>query len=233
MPISRHSARPLAVLGLALSLVLLTTAAASAGFLDSLFHGDRHQDQPTALPYADTSTPPPAFPATPSAVTAAPSVTQPPSGTGGGYGSVATFCVRLCDGRFFPVQRHASATPIQMCSAFCPAAKTKVFTGSEIANARAADGARYADLDNAFVYRQKVVPDCSCNGRDAFGLARIDVTNDPTLRAGDIIVTAQGPQKYSGSQAQLRKGAGFSPVQLGDAASQRHRIATTGVATAN
>jgi hypothetical protein len=214
-----RKARLLAI-GLAVSAVLLATSVASAGFLDSLFHGaDRQQDAHSALPYADAS--------------ATPSVTAPPSEPGSGYGSTVTFCVRLCDGRFFPVQRHGGATPIQACSSFCPAAKTKVFTGSEISHASAADGARYADLDNAFVYRQKIVPGCTCNGRDAFGLAPVDVATDPTLRAGDIVATQDGLQKFTGSQAQLRKGAGFTPVSLGDAAPQRRWVATTGAATAN
>ena len=143
-----------------------------------------------------------------------------------------TYCVRLCDGRFFPVQRQATATPIQMCSAFCPAAKTKIFTGSEIGDARAADGARYADLDNAFVYRQKIVPGCTCNGRDAFGLAPIDIANDTTLRAGDIVATRTGFAQFTGSQAQLRKGTGFTPVRLDDATAERRRIATTAPAPA-
>jgi hypothetical protein len=228
MPVSRHKARALAVAGAALSITLLATGTASAGFLDSLF-GNRQQEAaaPAALPYAPT-------PATAS-LSQPSGIAQPPrevgSGYGSGYGGVA-FCVRLCDGRFFPVQRYAGATPIQMCSAFCPAAKTRIFTGSEIANAHAADGARYADLDNAFVYRQKIVPGCTCNGRDAFGLAPIDLSNDPTLHAGDIVATATGLQKYTGSQAQLRKGAGFTPVHLGDAGT-RPRVATAGVASAN
>ena len=47
-------------------------------------------------------------------------------GARGGGRSVA-YCVRLCDGRYFPIQRHANASPAQLCSAFCPAAKTQVF----------------------------------------------------------------------------------------------------------
>jgi hypothetical protein len=85
------------------------------------------------------------------------------------------------------MQRHANATPAQLCNAFCPAAKTQIFNGIEIDHAVAASGARYADLDNAFVYRQKLVANCTCNGRDAFGLAKIDVASDPTLRPGDIV----------------------------------------------
>jgi hypothetical protein len=87
------------------------------------------------------------------------------------------------------MSRHANATPVQLCNAFCPAAKTQVFNGSEIDHAVAPTGARYADLENAFVYRQKLIPDCTCNGRDAFGLAKIDVASDPTLKPGDIVAT--------------------------------------------
>ena len=109
----------------------------------------------------------------------------PPTGTGR---SVA-YCVRTCDGRYFPMQRHANANPVQLCSAFCPAAKTVVFNGSQIDQAVASNGARYADLDNAFVYRQKIIEGCTCNGKDAFGIARIDLANDPTLRPGDIVAS--------------------------------------------
>jgi Protein of unknown function (DUF2865) len=226
MDFGRQKGRPLAVAGLALAASLLATGAASAGFLDNLF-SDHRQDSSAALPYAPTSTrsatlaEPPQQPGIP-AVTSVPSV---------GIGSV-TYCVRLCDGRYFPLQRHAGATPIQMCSAFCPATKTKVFTGSPIDHASAADGQRYADIDNAFAFRQKIVPGCTCNGRDSFGLAPVDIANDTTLRAGDIVATQTGFARYTGSQAQLRKGTGFTPVRLEDATAERRRIATTAPAPA-
>ena len=54
----------------------------------------------------------------------------PSSGSGGGGARVA-YCVRLCDGRYFPIQRHANATPVQLCSALCPASQTKVFDGKD------------------------------------------------------------------------------------------------------
>ena len=107
----------------------------------------------------------------------------------GGSGQSVAYCVRLCDGRYFPMQRHANATSIQLCNAFCPAAKTQVFNGSQIDHAVASNGARYASLDNAFVYREKIVPGCTCNGKDEFGLAKIDVAKDPTLRPGDIVAS--------------------------------------------
>jgi hypothetical protein len=107
----------------------------------------------------------------------------------GGGGRYVAYCVRLCDGRYFPMQRHSNATSIQLCNAFCPSAKTQVFNGSQIDHAVAANGARYANLDNAFVYREKIVPGCTCNGKDAFGLAKVDIKSDPTLKPGDIVAT--------------------------------------------
>ena len=72
------------------------------------------------------------------------------------------------------------------------------------------DGARYADLDTAFIYRKQMVANCTCNGKDAFGLAPFDMTNDATLRPGDIVSTKDGFLAYSGTSG---KSAGFTPVE--------------------
>lgn len=124
---------------------------------------------------------------------------------GSGTGRYVAYCVRLCDGRYFPMQRHGNATSIQLCNAFCPAAKTQVFNGSAIDHAVANNGARYANLDHAFVYREKIVSGCTCNGRDSFGLAKIDVANDPTLRQGDIV--ADGDNQKAALAAAANKQA--------------------------
>jgi hypothetical protein len=111
----------------------------------------------------------------------------PPASSG--TGRAVSYCVRLCDGRYFPIQRTANANPVQLCNSFCPAAKTAIYNGSQIDHAYASGGGRYADLPNAFAYRQRIVPDCTCNGKDSVGLARIDVASDPTLRQGDIVAS--------------------------------------------
>jgi hypothetical protein len=74
----------------------------------------------------------------------------------------------------------------------CPAAKTKVFVGSEIGQATADDGSTYPKLENAFAYRERIVPDCSCNGRDSFGTATMKLEDDPTLQPSDLIATNHG-----------------------------------------
>ena len=82
----------------------------------------------------------------------------------GSSGSSRGFCVRTCDGSYFPVQSRPGMSAAEACSSFCPASETKVFAGSNIDHAVARDGQRYSDLPNAFVYRQKLVDGCSCNG---------------------------------------------------------------------
>jgi hypothetical protein len=123
--------------------------------------------------------------------------------------STFAYCVRLCDGRYFPVNRAREATPSQLCEALCPAAPTRVFYGGGIDRAAAADGTPYAALDNAFIYRELIVDGCTCNGSSPFGMQRMDVEQDPTLRAGDAVVTAHGSLKFNGRTAGR---AAFSPV---------------------
>ena len=101
----------------------------------------------------------------------------------------AIYCVRLCDGRFFPIQTHNTSTAGQLCNAMCPAAQTKIFSGSEIGRAVARDGTRYSSLENAFLFRTRLVSSCTCNGKSSLGVAAVDIKADPTLRAGDIVAT--------------------------------------------
>jgi|SRR5690242_11329188 len=131
---------------------------------------------------------------------------RPVASTGG-----PAFCVRSCDGKYFPLAR-AAATPVQMCQAFCPASPTRVFYGNGIDNAVSATGERYADSENAFAYRKALRPDCTCNGRNAAGLAPVDLTLDSSLRAGDVIVTTDGLVAYSGIRIGNSQAAEFLPV---------------------
>jgi hypothetical protein len=92
----------------------------------------------------------------------------------------------------------------------CPAASTKVFTGSGLDYAVASDGKRYRDLPNAFAYRKKLNPNCTCNGRTVGGLVTQDAQHDPSLRPGDIVATNEGFVTYRG---QSSRGARFAPVK--------------------
>jgi hypothetical protein len=195
-----------ATLAGALAAAALATVPVSAhaeGLFDFLF-GGREQQAPDVNSYAE---PPPApigriAPATPSG---AESVRQ----GGNDTGRAVAFCVRLCDGQHFPLEHMTNATPVETCRAMCPASKTKVYFGSEIGGSAARDGQRYADLDTAYIYRKQLVANCTCNGKDAFGLAPYDATKDPTLRPGDIVSTRDGFVAYSGKSGQ---GGAFTPL---------------------
>jgi hypothetical protein len=181
----------------AMGLVLPIGTASAQGMFD-FFFSNRRPMPPQAHSYAD-----------PYAAPTAPTRQHALEGSSRG----STYCVRLCDGRYFPMQNHSGATPAQMCQAFCPAAKTKTFSGSVINHSVARDGTRYADLDNAFLYREKLVADCTCNGKDPFGLARVQVTSDPTLHPGDVIATETGLAAVQGTRRTGAQTTSFTPIE--------------------
>lgn len=109
---------------------------------------------------------------------------------GGGYGT--SYCVRTCDGRYFPVVASEGQSKAEACKSFCPATETKIYHGGSIDNASSDTGRSYSDLPNAFRYRKELVAGCTCNGKDPAGLASVKIEDDPTLRKGDIVAGANG-----------------------------------------
>jgi hypothetical protein len=178
-----------------------TPAAAQSGFLSGLarlFGGAPPENRPAPVslplfdPFEGLRTP-----------------ETPHDSTPGPY---AAYCVRLCDGRYFPLTPNANITPAKACSSLCPAAKTKIFSGAGIERAAAPDGSRYADLENAFAYRKEMVQGCSCNADDSIGLNKMDVLQDPTLKPGDIVATEDGFVAFKGSKNGGRRAADFTPL---------------------
>jgi len=184
---SQKSAR-IALLGVATAMTLFAAPAPAAaqGFFQSLFGAfTRPAQRPVAqepLIYGDET--PDSRPGTGSSMTS--------GGTGG------AFCVRSCDGRYFPVPASAGVSRADLCNQFCPASTTAVVYGSNIDNARTTEGRAYSALPNAFRFRTEMVAGCTCNGTDALGLARIDINKDRTLRRGDIVVGQDGPLVATG-----------------------------------
>jgi len=133
-----------------------------------------------------------------------------PSATRAEWNPAKAFCVRTCDGHYFPLRAHAGMSVAQACSAFCPASQTRIYSGGTIDYAVARDGSRYRDLPRAYAYRRQLVAGCTCNGRDAFGLAQIDAASDPTLRPGDVVATPNGLVAFTGAKD---NSVNFTPVQ--------------------
>jgi Protein of unknown function (DUF2865) len=189
------------VVGLAGPLALVPRMASAEDLFSFLFGGGQRQQREApaqanffADPFGLNQQPPP-----------------PPPRPVASSGSGPAFCVRTCDGRYFPLAR-GNASPVQMCQAFCPASPTRVFFGSTIDGASSSNGERYAETENAFAFRKALRADCTCNGRDPAGLAPVDLTLDASLRPGDVIATTTGLVAYSGVKVGVNQTAEFTPV---------------------
>jgi len=187
---------------LAGAIALTPRMAVAEGLFDLFFGGVQKQQQQKAPPQANFFADP--FGLNP------PQPAPPPRQVASGSGPA--FCVRSCDGRYFPLTTRGNASPVQICQAFCPASPTKVFFGSNIDGATSANGERYADSDNAYTYRKAMRADCTCNGRDPAGLAPVDLTLDTSLRPGDVIATTSGLVAYSGVKTGVNQAPEFTPV---------------------
>ena len=179
---SRRSGRQAALGGaVALCALALAPTAQAEDFLSALFGafgGGRSHAPSIRLPFAGEGSP---------------FAPQNEARSRAGYsGGGQAYCVRTCDGRYFPISASDSQGRAASCSSFCPASETKVVYGSNIDNAATESGRPYSELPNAFRYRNELVAGCTCNGTDQIGLAPVRIENDPTLRKGDIVAGADG-----------------------------------------
>ena len=192
-------------LAVALAIALpgaLAPGRASAEDLFSFLFGGSPKPQQQPAPAAPQAS---AF-ADPFSTPAAPKPVQSSGSRSSGY------CVRMCDGKYFPVVARGGTSAAQMCQAFCPASATRLFSGSSNIEYASSNGERYADIDNAFAYRKALKSDCTCNGREPVGLAPVDLTFDTTLKAGDVVATADGLMAYTGVRLGVEQAADFTPV---------------------
>ena len=191
----RSKLRRIFVAGATIGVVALAPGKSSAEGLLDFFFGAGQKQQHQASFFANlfnvNPQPPPARPVLSS--------------------SGPAFCVRSCDGKYFPLMRGV-ASPAQICQAFCPASPTKVFFGSGIDSAYAASGERYADSENAFAYRKALRADCTCNGHGPAGLAPVDLALDSSLRPGDMLATTDGLVAYSGMRVGNEQTPEFKPA---------------------
>jgi hypothetical protein len=169
--------------GLTMAVAMSGAPAQAQDFLSALFGGFAMPQHAPSLPFAepgyDNSAPPQRRMAGPS----------------------KAYCVRTCDGRYFPLGATGSDSKAEMCQSLCPASATKVVFGHDIDSATTDGGKPYSALPNAFRYRTELVNGCTCNGKTPGGLAHIDIKDDPTLRKGDLIAAADGTLEVNGAKA--------------------------------
>lgn len=191
------------IAGTGVVLILSASPAPAQNLFEFIFGGFRRVlAPPTIGPYAPA--PPRVAPLPSSPHQQSERIAANPGGPRTG------FCVRLCDGRYFPVQARRNASTVEQCNSFCPASQTKVFSGTVIDHAVGSDGRRYVDLPNAFVYRQRMVPGCTCDGKSAVGLASVPIEDDATLQSGDIVAGNTGLTVYNGRGSHNE--SAFTPI---------------------
>lgn len=121
---------------------------------------------------------------------AAPRDTAAPAATG-----QRTVCVRMCDGYLFPLGTLGAPADLPVhraaCAAACPGAPTSVYTlaarETELDRAVSPQGLPYRASALANIYRRRRVADCAC--QPPGGAAPLPITEDRTLRKGDVVAT--------------------------------------------
>jgi hypothetical protein len=120
------------------------------------------------------------------------------------YAGERHYCVRTCDGFYFPLSARGSASKAEMCRVLCPAAPTEVYRLSggadSIEDAVSERGRSYASLPTALAYRKALKPGCACAASGATRMS-VPITQDPTLARGDIVVTPKGVHVFAGNGA--------------------------------
>jgi hypothetical protein len=99
----------------------------------------------------------------------------------GGVGTYRTFCVRLCDGFYFPVSFATTRGKVREDAARCerqgPSRSRLYFhrnSDQTVDDMVDLNGQPYTKLPDAFRFREIYVPDCTCHGNpwDAEAIAR-------------------------------------------------------------
>jgi Protein of unknown function (DUF2865) len=173
-----------------LAVALLAPSAQAQDFFSNFFRGFGRPRAPS-VPFGDFQQ------------------SEPRQRYGGGG---QAYCVRTCDGRYFPIAGTDKQSRATACSSLCPNADTELVYGSPIDNAATENGKPYSKLPNAFKYRNELVAGCTCNGKDAVGLAQVEPEKDPTLRSGDIVAGANGLVVANRSADRRGASVEFSPA---------------------
>jgi len=119
-------------------------------------------------------------------------------------GTYRTLCVRTCDGYYYPISFATTAARFaddeRTCHATCPNAETVLYvhpTNGDVRQAVSLAGQPYAQLPNAFRYRQQLDPACSCRKAGQSWADALAGAKDLNTATGDIVVTGDKARALS------------------------------------
>jgi hypothetical protein len=154
-------------------------------------------------------------------------ITVTPRRDGESGGSGGSYCVRTCDGFYFPLSpaRRSASEASELCSSLCPGATTEVYerrggADASFAQAVSRTGKPYSKLATAFAFREKSVAACTCRSQTTAVLA---IAKDPTLQPGDIVVTGTGVRVFRGSNKRPYRDQDFADYRSDRSVSKNHR----------
>ena len=142
--------------------------------------------------------------------------------------SRTSYCVRTCDGYFFPVGTPAGgdlAAHEASCQRACPSAETAVYvaaagsTGIEAAVNR--QGKRYDTLKTAFNHRTQLDNACTCNAGPA---KNYSVMTDFTLRKGDLVMSREGLKVFRGAEQFPLRNSHFAQADTSKYSAEERRL---------
>jgi hypothetical protein len=187
----------------------VAASSAEAGLLDFLFGHPRQEAPPVNVAPQQNMRPAPR---------AAPVVSTP---------RARGYCVRTCDGYYFSTGfiRSQGDQDMQtsMCESSCTGGQMALYTATvhndgsngntkpAIESAVDAQGALYTAMPTAYAFRNGDNPACTCQGT-ARGLPQIQISLDPTLRNGDIVVMPDGLKVFHGANATPHADSDFTSV---------------------
>ena len=150
------------------------------------------------------------------------------SSRGKGLNHSVAYCVRLCDGFYFPVDHEGSddkAGLQQTCNSLCPTSETKLFIaprGSDGIELASAGGKLYTSLPQAYSHRTSYNKSCTCNAA-GYGLQTLALDQDKTLRRGDVVATRLAPRVFAGGAQLPHREREFVPLARAQSLSNAER----------
>lgn len=137
--------------------------------------------------------------------------TREPGSTGEGDGkrwlpgapkgsNFKTWCVRLCDGYYFPIRENTNSgnfdTELAMCEQRCPGAEVSLYANKTYRQPEsmvsAVTGEPYVDLPSAFAYRKAFHPACGCKPTTDIREAKVPDRLPGVEEREAVIETASG-----------------------------------------
>ena len=122
------------------------------------------------------------------------------------------YCVRTCDGRYFPITGIRQCQPGGFLQQLLPGERNQGGLWQQYRQCRHRKRQALFRHCRTLSLRNELVAGCTCNGKDRSGLAQVKVEDDPTLRQGDIVAGEGGLVVAHRSPDRRGAALNFSPA---------------------